>query len=98
MSGLMPEAVRGGLAGDLGSDRCKFGPFTFGGGRNFPFFESADAGTGAGGGGGSGYAKKSRRQYMQGKRRDRVGGSTTHMDGESNCGVFKWLVFAGRGR
>lgn len=83
MGGLMPEAERGGLADHLGTERCKFGPFTFGGGRNFPFFEStADAGTGAAG---SGYAKKSQRQYMQGKRRDRIGGSTTHMDGESDA-------------
>lgn len=82
MSGLLPEAERGGLLYHLGSERCKFGPFTFGGGRNFPFFESADAGAGAAAGGG--YAKKSQRQYMQGKRRDRIGGSTTHMDGESH--------------
>ena len=85
MSGLMPEAERGGLVDHLGSERCKFGPFTFGGGRNFPFSESTDAGTGAAGGG---YAKKSQRQYMQGKRRDRIGGSTTHMDGESLSNFF----------
>ncbi|CAM9452827.1 unnamed protein product, partial [Pylaiella littoralis] len=77
MGGLMPEAERGGLLHHLMGERCKFGPFTFGGGRNFPFLESADACAG----GNPHAAKKSQRQYMQGKRRDRIGGSTTHMDG-----------------
>lgn len=76
----MPEADRGGLLDHLKGERCKFGPFTFGGGRNFPFLESTEAAAAAGGNPHA--AKKSRRQYMQGKRRDRIGGSTTHMDGE----------------
>ncbi len=84
MKGLMPEARRGGLAEHLGSERCKFGPFTFGGGRNFPFMESTEAAAAvaAAAAGGGSVGKKSQRQYMQGKRRDRIGGSTTHMDGE----------------
>lgn len=93
MKGLIPEAERGGLAEHIQGERCKFGPFTFGGGRNFPFSESMDpagaaGNSGSGSGGGAVFAgKKSQRQYMQGKGRDRIGGSTTHMDGEmSMCG------------
>lgn len=88
MGGLMPEATRGGLVDHLGGERCKFGPFTFGGGRNFPFLESTDAaGTdgAAAAWAAGGYAKKSQRLNMQGKKRDRIGGSTTHMDGESDA-------------
>lgn len=99
MSGLMPEARRGGLESHLGNERCKFGPFTFGGGRNFPFVESTEAGAAAAAAAaataGGGYAKKSQRQYMQGKRRDRIGGSTTHMDGESD--VLARSELSGRG-
>lgn len=68
----MPESPRGGLEEHLLGERCKFGPFTFGGGRNFPL-EPMDAGSAE---------RQSQRQYMQGKRRDRIGGSTTHIDGE----------------
>lgn len=84
MGGLIPAARRGGLEQHILGERCKFGPFTFGGGRNFPFaeFNAVDVGNASGGLGGILVGKKSQRQYMQGKKRDRIGGSTTHMDGE----------------
>lgn len=87
----MPEAGRGGLADHLMGERCKFGPFTFGGGRNFPFSETTDAAAA----GNPHVGKKSQRQYMQGKRRDRIGGSTTHMDGELR--IFFWRRLRGGG-
>ena len=71
MGAFMPESPRGGLEDHIIGDRCKFGPFTFGGGRNFPL-EYLDVGLAG---------RQSQRQYMKGKSRDRIGGSTTHMDG-----------------
>lgn len=73
----MPEAQRGGLEEHIRGERCQFGPFTFGGGRNVPLAEANAVDTS----GGAGW-KRSERQYLQGKGRDRIGGSTTHMDGE----------------
>lgn len=72
MGGLIPESPRGGLAQHLRGERCKFGPFTFGGGRNYPL-ASMDV---------RNFGRCSERQLMRGKSRARIGGSTTHMDGE----------------
>lgn len=74
MKHLMPEAKRGGLEDHLRGDACKFGPFTFGGGRNYPLAEREASFDGGG--------RMSQRQYEQGMDRKRIGGSTTHMDGE----------------
>eukprot|EP00752_Nemacystus_decipiens_P016682 g14922.t1 len=74
LGGLMPKTKRGGFV-----DHTDINPVTFGGGRNIPLSESlAGAGTG---GAAAGPAKRSQRRMMQGKRRDRIGGSTTHIDG-----------------
>lgn len=53
-------------------DRCKFGPFTFGGGRNYPLMAPGERNA----------SRTSVRQFLQGRKRERIGGSTTHMDGE----------------
>ena len=78
MGGLIPESPRGGLQSHIQKERCKFGPFTFGGGRNYPlgFMDAGSAG------------RCSQRQYLKGKSRDRIGGSTTHMDGERAGGGY----------
>ena len=82
VGGLIPESLRGGLESHIRTERCKFGPFTFGGGRNYPLGDM-DAGSAG---------RCSQRQYDQGKSRDRIGGSTTHMDGER---AMKWAVGVG---
>ena len=88
MRAFMPESPRGGLEDHIIGDRCKFGPFTFGGGRNFPL-ESLDVGLAG---------RQSQRQYMKGKSRDRIGGSTTHMDGEPWSQASSCFLSPVRGR
>lgn len=72
MGSLMPESTRGGLKEHIFGERCRFGPFTFGGDRNYPLEPK----------GADDPRRQSERQYMQGKQRDKIGGSTVHLDGD----------------